>query len=93
MGEQKGLPGNPTDALKPRTVHSGLGSKPKTLMILLQVHLRKPCYDFYYVDLKVVLPTVFASAIEADTGWYMLERTPTRIGIFYYFNNILQSAS
>ena len=35
------------------TVHKGvedeLGPKTKSLMILPQVHLRKPCYDFYFL--------------------------------------------
>ena len=30
------------------TVHSGV-VKGQTVMILPQVHLRKPCYDFYFL--------------------------------------------
>ena len=30
------------------TVHSGV-VKRQTVMILPQVHLRKPCYDFYFL--------------------------------------------
>lgn len=29
--------------------HTALGRRPLSLMILPQVHLRKPCYDFYFL--------------------------------------------